>query len=70
MRRIMDQISTKIKNKKLFLLDIDGTISFDSTLFDGSMDFLQQVNANGGKYQQQVYSYPVYVRDQKIFRKL
>ena len=46
----MEQISSKIKSKKLFLLDIDGTISFDSTLFDGSMDFLQQVNANGGKY--------------------
>lgn len=50
MRKDMELISTKIKNKKLFLLDIDGTISFDSTLFDGSMDFLQQVNANGGKY--------------------
>ncbi len=46
----MEQISDKIKEKKLFLLDVDGTISFDSTLFDGSIDFLEQVSKNGGKY--------------------
>lgn len=46
----MEQISNKIKHKKLFLLDIDGTISFDSTLFDGSREFLHRVLENGGKY--------------------
>jgi HAD superfamily hydrolase (TIGR01450 family) len=36
--------------KKLFLLDIDGTIAFDSTLFEGTMDFMEEVNKQGGKY--------------------
>ena len=46
----MEKLNDKIKAKKLFLLDIDGTIAFDSTLFDGSREFLEQVNKNGGKY--------------------
>ena len=36
--------------KKLYLLDIDGTISLDATLFEGSLDFLNWVNEIGGKY--------------------
>ena len=39
-----------IRNKKLFLLDIDGTVSLDATLFPGSMDFFRHVTAAGGKY--------------------
>ena len=29
-----------LKNKKLFLLDMDGTIYLDTKLFDGTIDFL------------------------------
>ena len=40
----------KLENKKFFLLDMDGTIYLDNDLFDGTIDFLNQVKANGGKY--------------------
>ena len=39
-----------IVNKRLFLLDMDGTIYLDETLFDGTTDFLAQVQKMGGKY--------------------
>ena len=38
------------KNKKLFLLDMDGTIYLDNDLFDGTLDFLEYVKSIGGKY--------------------
>ena len=38
-----------IANKRLFLLDMDGTIYLDETLFDGTVDFLAQVRNMGGK---------------------
>ena len=41
---------TALKNKKLFLMDMDGTIYLDETLFDGTLDFLKRVKANGGRY--------------------
>lgn len=41
---------TPLKNIKLFLLDMDGTIYLDTTLFDGTIDFLEQVKSNGGRY--------------------
>ena len=40
----------KLSDKKLFLLDMDGTIYLDNDLFDGTLDFLNQVKNNGGKY--------------------
>ncbi len=40
----------KLKNKKLFLLDMDGTIYLDNDLFDGTLDFLSYVKEIGGKY--------------------
>lgn len=46
----MEQLGSQIRGKRLFLLDIDGTISFDATLFDGTMDFVRRVNELGGKY--------------------
>lgn len=46
----MKRLNDEIKKKKLFLLDIDGTISFDSTLIDGTMDFVNKVKEIGGKY--------------------
>lgn len=40
----------KLSEKKLFLLDMDGTIYLDSTLFEGTLDFLKQVKSNGARY--------------------
>ena len=40
----------KLENKKLFLLDMDGTIYLDNDLFDGTLDFLEKVKKNGGRY--------------------
>lgn len=39
-----------LKDKKLFLLDIDGTIALDTTLIDGTLDFMNYVLNIGGKY--------------------
>lgn len=39
-----------LKKKKLFLLDMDGTIYLGDDLFDGTLDFLKEVRARGGKY--------------------
>ncbi len=36
--------------KKLFLLDMDGTIYLGDTLFDGTLPFLNRVRACGGTY--------------------
>ena len=41
---------SNLKHKKLFLLDMDGTIYLDNDLFDGTLDFLDCVKGNGGKY--------------------
>ena len=39
-----------LAEKKLFLLDMDGTIYLDEDLFPGTMPFLDHVKASGGKY--------------------
>lgn len=39
-----------MKNLKLFLLDMDGTIYLGNNLFDGTLDFLEYVKKIGGKY--------------------
>lgn len=39
-----------LKDVKLFLLDMDGTIYLDNDLFDGVTDFLQYIKDIGGKY--------------------
>ncbi len=39
-----------LKNKRLFLLDMDGTIYLDNDLFDGTLDFLEHVKKIGGRY--------------------
>jgi len=39
-----------LKNKKLFLLDMDGTIYLDNELFDGTVDFLEHIKKIGGRY--------------------
>ena len=40
----------ELKEKKFFLLDMDGTIYLDNDLFDGTLDFLDKVKKKGGKY--------------------
>ena len=39
-----------LKEKRLFLLDMDGTIYLDDHLFDGTLEFLEHVRAMGGRY--------------------
>lgn len=38
-----------LKDKRLFLLDMDGTIYLDEQLFDGTLDFLAHVQRMGGR---------------------
>ena len=40
----------KLKNKKLFLLDMDGTIYLDNDLFEGVPEFLKYIRDIGGRY--------------------
>ncbi len=39
-----------LNEKRLFLLDMDGTIYLDNNLFEGTLDFLSYVKEIGGKY--------------------
>jgi len=39
-----------LKNKRLFLFDIDGVIKVDDTLIDGAKDLTNYINDIGGKY--------------------
>ena len=41
---------SSLKNKKLFLFDMDGTIYLGSRLFSGVKELLDGITANGGKY--------------------
>ena len=38
-----------LKEKKLFLFDIDGTLALGDTLFEGSRDLLDHIASIGGK---------------------
>lgn len=39
-----------LKDKRLFLLDMDGTIYLDNDLFDGVTEFLEYIKGVGGRY--------------------
>lgn len=39
-----------LKKKKLWLLDMDGTIYNENEIFEGTLDLLQQIRDNGGRY--------------------
>ncbi len=41
---------SNLKDKKLFLLDMDGTIYLENDLFDGVLEFLEHIKASGGRY--------------------
>ena len=40
----------KLSDKRLFLLDMDGTIYLDNILFEGTLDFLRRVKEIGGRF--------------------
>ena len=39
-----------LREKRLFLLDMDGTIYLDDRLFDGVTAFLERIREKGGRY--------------------
>lgn len=43
------QTFDRLKHKKLFLFDIDGTIAVGDTLYEGSAELLQYIDRTGGK---------------------
>ena len=46
----MENKTAELKNKRLFLLDMDGTIYLGNDLFDGTLDFLRYIKSVGGRY--------------------
>ena len=42
--------ASPLRSKRLFLLDMDGTIYNEDRLFDGTLDFLAGIEAQGGRY--------------------
>lgn len=44
------QNADALLHKKLFLLDMDGTIYNENQIFDGTLDFLSQIKEMGGRY--------------------
>ena len=48
--KISEEDKIKLKKKKLFLLDMDGTIYLDDRLFPGSRELLEYVKSIGGRY--------------------
>lgn len=47
---INNAMSNNLKNKKLFLLDMDGTLYLDGDLFPCTLPFLNKIKENGGQY--------------------
>lgn len=43
-------LEQKLKQKKLFLLDMDGTLYLDDRLFPGAAEFLTRIRKAGGRY--------------------
>lgn len=41
---------TRLREKKLYLLDMDGTLYLDEQLFPGAAEFLHAIRENGGRY--------------------
>ncbi len=42
--------ASRLKDKKLFLFDMDGTIYLDNTLFEGVPELLKKIEEKGGRY--------------------
>ena len=39
-----------LRDKKLYLLDMDGTIYNEDEIFEGTLDFLDEIERRGGQY--------------------
>ena len=50
LKDIFGKDASIIKNKKLWLLDMDGTIYNENTLFDGTLDLLKMIEEMNAKY--------------------
>lgn len=46
----MADMRESLRAKKLFLLDMDGTLYLDDNVFDHCLDFLNAIKTRGGKY--------------------
>ncbi len=46
----MPDMKQTLREKKLFLLDMDGTLYLDDNVFDHCLDFLNTIKAHGGRY--------------------
>lgn len=42
--------ANKLKEKILYLLDMDGTIYNENEIFDGTLEFLEEIERRGGQY--------------------
>ncbi|EGG80550.1 hypothetical protein HMPREF0992_00513 [Lachnospiraceae bacterium 6_1_63FAA] len=42
--------ANKLKEKTLYLLDMDGTIYNENEIFDGTLEFLEEIERRGGQY--------------------
>ena len=42
--------ATELRKKRLWLLDMDGTIYEEERLFDGTLDLLRKIGEDGGRY--------------------
>lgn len=42
--------SEPLKKKRLYLLDMDGTIYNENQIFDGTLEFLEEIKRRGGEY--------------------
>lgn len=50
MKDYFEKDASKLKDKKLWLFDMDGTIYKEDTLFDGTLDLLKAIVDIGGKF--------------------
>lgn len=50
LKDIFGKDASSLKEKKLWLFDMDGTIYNENTLFDGALDLFDQIARDGGKY--------------------
>lgn len=50
MNDIFGKDATELKDKKLWLFDMDGTIYEEDRVFDGTLDLLKAIVDNGGRY--------------------
>ncbi|MBR2903914.1 MAG: HAD-IIA family hydrolase [Clostridia bacterium] len=47
---VLGRDASALHKKKLFLLDMDGTVYLDEMLFDGVAEFLSKIEKSGGRY--------------------